>query len=181
MIFLILAILVLILSFIIALYSLANEEKKFSQNEIIRNQEFEEEGLPGESGSALGPEKLAPDIYQSTAAQAVNMPSVATKSDYKPQQVSNVPSLKTRPAGGGRIWWEELEGQVQKKEINNEEDRSIEEIRSQLAQMISNRGDTTADDTQPVEMVSDDSEKKTVRDQKVFLGEISLSSLRKAS
>ncbi len=181
MIFLILAILVLILSFIVALFSLASEEKKFSQNERVRNRELEEDALTEEPVQVSNLGQSTQDFYQQGPAQAAGTPPVATKSDYRPQQVSSVPNSNTGTSGGSRVWWEELEGKVQKEAGGSEEDKSIEEIRNQLSQMISARGDTTTDDTQPVEMVSDESEKKTVRDQKVFLGEISLSSLRKAS
>ena len=178
MTFLLLAILILILSFVVALWSLVSEEKKISSDEGIREREIESRGLVNEAAAPL-PEDAGQEKLDKVVG-TVDGPQTTTKSDFIPQQLSSAPTLSTG-VSGGRVWWEELEGKQAESDVvvSEDEQRSIEEIRAQLSQIVAARGHTTTDDTEPVEVFEEN--KKSSRDQKVFLGEISLSNLRRGN
>lgn len=175
MIYLILGILVLILSFVVALYTLIRDAKH--ENGVSVNStkpEFESH----ESSEPLH----APATGSDTISQAMTKPSSATTQEVGNELDSEL--LKSEPGetftqteSDDRVWWKDLEGDGGAiQEEMSDDDKSIEKIQAHIQAMIANKAEPKPAD----ELVS---EPETTlfkqREDRVKIGEVSLSDLRK--
>ncbi len=182
MIFLIIGILVLILSFVIALYTLLRdakrEDEKVRQDEeaiALNKSEVVAQELP--AGVSTPPVEPAP-TPELVLPQTTQLSSTARKvEEFKPGAIKD--SLTGENAGetpDQDVWWAQLnENGTKNGPMQTSEAAEIEEIRAQFDKLIAERKSTI--ETQ-AEIPEPDQPVQKKRDNKVLLGEISLSDVR---
>lgn len=188
MIYVVLGIIVLVVSFVFALISLVYEQRKLEKKQSELD---EESGLIEANrgvGSAVDSMQTASvassssgAVVSATAQKSTDEPLNAP--DYAPS--SNAPAADTHLINASQslgfsddgTWWKRLEKDAlnRNEKPQNEEDKSIEEIRLELSKMISNKVDVGLRE----ESVQEDFESRNEQKKKHLLaGEFSLGDIK---
>lgn len=175
MIYLVLGILVLILSFVVALYTLVRDAKH-ENNVSVNNTESEVESH--EASEPLH----APATGSDTILQTMTKPSSASTQEagnaLDSEQLKPEPGETfTQTESDDRVWWKDLDddGGTTQGEMSDD-DKSIEKIQAQIQAMIANKAEP-----KPVDELVNEPETTLFkqREDRIKIGEVSLSDLRK--
>ncbi len=154
MIFAIVGILVLVISFVIALVTLIREQSKMDSI-AAGDEEDKDKGEDGPTSSKQAhvdpllthkAEELSPH-RESLDTSRVHMDVVAAASMHQVHPgLEDVAPQKDSVAEKPRVWWERLENDTESLEEKNEDEKSIEKIREELAKLMSTKTKVVEED-----------------------------------
>ncbi len=170
MLYVILGILILIVSFVVALISLVYEQRKVEER--TKDEEVE---------TGLVEEDVA-DIVD--MPEPISMPQVAVSHTAEP---SALPSFSTsHDTGYEDVWWEKIQTSTASEKnipVQNEEEESIAQIRQELAKLVhGNKSVPTSnlvDDTLKVDKDVQEVSRIDTKRRNLLMGEFSLGDIKK--
>lgn len=188
MIFAIIGIVILVVSFVIALITLVREQNKLNDAEI--------ESV--ESDMATAPERfkkviLDPDLTHRREepkpyAQPLDVGGAhnALDSEILSEGSHNIESVQEAETivGKPNVWWERLDDAGENLEEKNEDEKSIEKIREELAKLMSTKTPASAPmETEEENLLVEKNQNPESNDlrAKTIAGEFSLREIKKKS